>query len=253
MMTRHRYGMLAAAVLLNYTGLFPISTLRQHFGSYMTAAVIWADAVAVLVYVGGFATGADIRLTGNHIYDFFMGSCLNARLPPNFDLKLFAELRNSWVLLFMLTASCAAQMYEEQGYISSNMAFLILAHALYTNACQKGEECVPTTFDIHHEKFGWMLIFWNFAGVPFLYAMHGLYIQTVNPTGAYPAPVLAAMVVLLLAVYYIFDTANSQKNRFRMKRQGVSEEIIKFVCGGRACLIVDSQAQNLPAAAVGLH
>jgi delta24(24(1))-sterol reductase len=45
------------------------------------------------------------------------------------------------------------------------MVLLIVLHWLYSNACQKGEECVPTTFDIFHEKFGWMLIFWNFAGL----------------------------------------------------------------------------------------
>ena len=204
------YAMLTLAAALHYTDVFPLQTLRNHFGSYMTCAVLYGDAVAVLVYIGAFVVGSDIRLTGNRVYDFFMGACLNVRLPPNFDLKLFAELRNSWVLLFVLTLSSAAKMYEEQGYISTNMAFLILAHALYTNACQKGEECVPTTFDIFHEKFGWMLIFWNFAGVPFLYSFHGLYIQTVNPTSTYSWPVFAAMLVLLLGAYYVFDTANSQ-------------------------------------------
>jgi delta24(24(1))-sterol reductase len=41
---------------------------------------------------------------------------------------------------------------------------MILAHFLYANACMKGEECVPTTWDIFYEKFGWMLIFWNISG-----------------------------------------------------------------------------------------
>jgi len=85
------------------------------------------------------------------------------------DLKLFFELRNSWVLLMMISVSCASQMYQELGYITGNMWFLLFAHGLYSNACQKGEECVPTTWDIFHEKFGWMLIYWNTAGVPFFY------------------------------------------------------------------------------------
>jgi hypothetical protein len=32
----------------------------------------------------------------------------------------------------------------------------------------KGEECIPQTWDMFHEKWGFMVIFWNFAGVPFV-------------------------------------------------------------------------------------
>ena len=32
----------------------------------------------------------------------------------------------------------------------------------------KGEECIPQTWDIFHEKCGFMFIFWNFAGIPFV-------------------------------------------------------------------------------------
>lgn len=65
------------------------------------------------------------------------------------------------------------------------MAFMILATWLYLNAwcvvltlsmaflnirvhSGKGEECIPQTWDMYHEKWGFMVIFWNFAGVPFV-------------------------------------------------------------------------------------
>lgn len=64
------------------------------------------------------------------------------------------------------------------------MAFMILATWLYLNAWYallislvpllketnsgKGEECIPQTWDMFHEKWGFMVIFWNFAGVPFV-------------------------------------------------------------------------------------
>lgn len=221
------YCILAILAALHYTGVFPLYLIRQEFGRYMSSAIIWADIVSVFVFLGGYINGNKIRMSGNLIYDFFMGSTLNPRLPGGVDLKMFAEIRNSWVLLFILTASCAAQQYEELGYISVNMWFMILAHLLYSNACQKGEECIVTTWDIYYEKFGWMLVFWNFAGVPFVYCFQSLFIQTVKPLGTYPFAVWVFLFAFLIVCYCVFDIVNAQKNRFRMMRQGVDMKIIR--------------------------
>lgn len=72
-----------------------------------------------------------------------------------------------------------------------------------------------------------MLAFWNTCGVPFLYCMQSLYIQTVLGEKEHPTWVIAIMVVALLVCYYLWDTVNSQKNRFRMRRNGVPMSIIK--------------------------
>ena len=56
------------------------------------------------------------------------------------------------------------------------MALMLLAHWLYTNACVKGEECIVPTWDIAHEKWGWMLCFWNLAGVPVMYTFNSMYL-----------------------------------------------------------------------------
>ena len=84
---------------------------------------------------------------------------------------MWSEIRVSWVTLFVLTLAAAAKA----GFNSSSM-LLLTAHWLYANACQKGEESVPFTLDIFHEKWGWMLIFWNLAGVPFLYSANAFFI-----------------------------------------------------------------------------
>ncbi|EPY38125.1 delta24(24(1))-sterol reductase [Angomonas deanei] len=219
------YCVLIIAGVLHYTGIYPLQTLRHEYGHYLTAAIITGDLIAVVVYFAGKRRA--VRMTGNLIYDFFMGTAVNFRLPGDIDVKLFAECRNSWVILMLLTLSCAAEQYQELGRITNNMGFMVFAHLIYVNAVQKGEECIITTWDLYYEKFGWMLAFWNTCGVPFLYCMQSIYIQTVLKDKEYPLPVIGVMVVLLLICYYIWDTINSQKNRFRMRRSGVPLEIIR--------------------------
>lgn len=105
-----------------------------------------------------------MRLSNNWVYDHFMGVSLNPRIGP-VDLKMFAEVRVPWVLLFFISLSGAVKQYEELGYVTYNMAHMVLATGLYINACAKAEHLIPQTWDMFHEKFGWMLIFWNMAGV----------------------------------------------------------------------------------------
>lgn len=68
------------------------------------------------------------------------------------------EIRVAWIGLFLLTLSAAVKQAEVYGDITGPMAILLCAHFLYANACVKGEECVPTTWDIAYEKWGWMYV-----------------------------------------------------------------------------------------------
>lgn len=66
-----------------------------------------------------------------------------------------------------------------------------------------------------------MLIFWNLAGVPFSYCHSALYLA-LHPPSDYrlSPPVLTLLFVSYLFVYWIWDTCNSQKNRFRQQERG---------------------------------
>ena len=64
-----------------------------------------------------------------------------------------------------------------------------------------------------------MLIFWNISGVPYVYCFQSVYLLK-NSWIDYGPVGFGVLVVVLLAAYYVWDTAQSQKNRFRMKLKG---------------------------------
>ncbi len=68
--------------------------------------MLWGDAVSILTYVAAYVLKKTHRMSGNVIYDFFMGAYLNPRIF-NLDLKMWAEIRISWILLFLLTLASA--------------------------------------------------------------------------------------------------------------------------------------------------
>ncbi|GAB1518399.1 C-24(28) sterol reductase [Rhizoctonia solani] len=211
------YATLMASAALHITGIFRLTQIIDHFGEIMTVAIIYGFLLSFIVYGVTIGLGKQMRMSGNFFYDFWMGACLNPRLGI-VDLKMWAEVRIPWVLLFLIAVSGACKQYDTYGY---NMAFMVLATGLYINACAKGEECIPQTWDMFYEKWGFMIIFWNFAGVPFTYCYPVLYLASQEPEKyQFPVAVYILLFTTLLTAYYIFDTSMSQKSRFKMQTQG---------------------------------
>jgi len=207
--------------VLHYNNIYKITDIVVYWGQYLTAAVVVGDVTSLLWYLYGLHTATDAEkkeLSGNHIYDFFMGSILYPRFGI-VDIKMIAEVRWSWLTLMLLTASCAVAQYEEKHYITKEMGLMVLAHWLYSNATVKGEHCIPGTWDMFREKFGWMLNFWNVAGVPYLYCFQSYYLyknQKGNEPISHSVIYMIFVYTLLLVAYYIFDSANLQKASFRL-------------------------------------
>lgn len=82
----------------------------DNFGKMMVTSMIGGDLVAVAIYLWGVLGKQQIRMSGNLCFDFFMGSILNPRIGK-IDLKLFAEIRASWLQLFLLTLSAALKQH----------------------------------------------------------------------------------------------------------------------------------------------
>ncbi|WVQ85315.1 hypothetical protein IAT38_007480 [Cryptococcus sp. DSM 104549] len=217
------YSTIILATFLHKTGIYRLPWIIENFGHIMTVALITSFTVSIIIDLAGrifHYGGKPLRMSGVPIYDHFMGVSLNPRIG-SIDLKMFAEVRVPWVLLFLISLSGAVKQYEELGRVTYNMGHMVLATGLYINACAKGEQMIPQTWDMFHEKFGWMLIFWNMAGVPFTYCYPVIYMVRA-PTASYEFPLWGqiAMLVTLLVCYYIFDSSMAQKSSFKMQQQG---------------------------------
>lgn len=247
------YLCLFGLFVIHYAGLFPLTYLSDHFGECLVASMIIGDVTSVIWYVYGLLFADEYNgmsaHTGIPIYDFFMGTVLYPRIGI-VDIKMVAEVRWSWLTLMMITLSCAAKQYETTGSVSPQMAFMVVAHWLYSNATVKGEHCIPCTWDMFHENFGWMLNFWNISGVPFLYCFQSLYILKNQDSlnASYPPGLIIFNFVLLFVAYYIFDTANGQKanikinikrNTFPQLPWGHLEEPIRYIETPKGKLLVD--------------
>lgn len=140
------YLTIVVALSLHVTGLFKLYTLIDEFGPLMSVAILSGFIVSVIAYASALARGAQHRMTGHHVYDFFMGAELNPRMFGWLDFKMFFEVRLPWFILFLVTLGGCARQYEQYGYVSGEMGFLLMAHFLYANACCKGEEMISITW-----------------------------------------------------------------------------------------------------------
>lgn len=217
------YATLLGAGLLHHYGIFDLTILVLEFPAFLTTAVILGDIYAVIIHCF-YARGWQLL----SIYDFFIGIGVHPRIGM-VDVKMVAETRVSWTLLLLVTMGSYIETSRRVGSLANPTAFMVLAHGLYANACAKGEHFIPYTWDITTEKFGWMLCWWNLAGVPLLYCYQSLFLAHHAWSGLVLPPVPPAVYygvisVLLLLAYWIWDEANYHKCYFRMEQRG---EILK--------------------------
>ena len=140
------YTTIAVALALHFSGLLKLYTIIDEFGPIMSVAIISGFLVSIIAYISAFIRGAQHRMTGYHIYDFFMGAELNPRIFAILDLKMFFEVRLPWYLMFLVTAGTAARQYELYEFVPLEVCFMLMAHFLYANACSKAEEAIVTTW-----------------------------------------------------------------------------------------------------------
>eukprot|EP00933_Yihiella_yeosuensis_P009582 TRINITY_DN115569_c0_g1_i1.p1 TRINITY_DN115569_c0_g1~~TRINITY_DN115569_c0_g1_i1.p1 ORF type:complete len:444 (+),score=64.31 TRINITY_DN115569_c0_g1_i1:86-1417(+) len=212
------WATLAVVGGLHYQGIFEITTLVKEFPAFLTTAMILGDIYSVIVHCC-YAKGWELV----NFYEFFIGIGVHPRLGEVVDVKMVAETRVSWTLLFLISCASWVKSYQDTGTWLQPCAFMVLAHLLYGNACAKGEHFIPYTWDITTEKFGWMLCWWNLAGVPLLYCYQSLYLakhgwNLLLPP--YPGVYYGVLAVALVIAYWLWDECNYQKCYFKAEQRG---------------------------------
>lgn len=192
-----------------WLGGLPAGIAYDEFGALLTTATIVAFTAALFVFVRDRSRAAP---GGGGLHGYVMGVSLNPRVRT-FDLKFFCESRPSLMLWAVINASLAAKQYELMGYVTTPMLLVTAFQLFYVADYFFHEDAVLTTWDIKHERFGWMLCWGCLVWVPFTFSIQAYYLVT--HTHDVPAAAVVAIVALNVAGYVIFRGGNLQKHRFR--------------------------------------
>lgn len=111
------YVTLVVAFILHYFHIFRLTEIIDNFGHLMTVSMIYGFGVSLITYLHAVLTGTAMRMSGNFFYDYFMGAALNPRIG-SVDLKMWAEVRIPWYIVFFLAVSGACKQYETYGYVT---------------------------------------------------------------------------------------------------------------------------------------
>ena len=206
---------------------FPVWTyIYDNYLQLLTANILIAYGLATFVYVRSFsvkpgnAQRRELAMggqSGNMLYDWFIGRELNPRVTlPIFgeiDLKEFSELRPGMMGWIILNCTFIARQYRAYGLVTDSILLITAFQTLYVLDSWWMESAILTTMDITTDGFGFMLSFGDLVWVPFIYSIQTRYLSvypnTLGPLGC------AQVLAVLGTGYYIFRSANNEKNRFR--------------------------------------
>ncbi|PSS06840.1 hypothetical protein PHLCEN_2v3559 [Hermanssonia centrifuga] len=190
--------------------------IYEHWVGFATAALAMSIFQGLACYLTSFHGDKLLALggnTGNPIYDFFIGRELNPSIGL-FDVKSFNELRPGLILWALVDISLACEQAVRRGSnITDSMALVLFFQLLYIADGLYNEPAIFTTMDITTDGFGFMLAVGDLLWVPFVYSLQARYLVSHQVE---LGPVWCAIVLVVnFTGYYIFRSANGEKNDFR--------------------------------------
>ena len=220
---------------------FPVWTyIYNNYLQILTANLLISTSLATFVYVRSFSVKAgnperrELAVgghSGNIIYDWFIGRELNPRLTipllGEIDIKEFCELRPGLMGWLILDFTYIAHQYRSYGYLTDSIVLITAFQVLYVLDSYWMESAILTTMDITTDGFGYMLAFGDLVWVPFIYSLQARYLS-VYPLSLGPFGVAGVLAVLGTG-YYIFRSANNEKNRFRTNPKDPRVAHLKYI------------------------
>lgn len=147
---------------------------------------------------------------------WYIGRELNPALG-RFDIKSFNELRPGLILWILFNLSFACEQAVRRGGslsgVTDSMWLVLAFQAWYVFDGLYNEPALFTTMDITSDGFGFMLAVGDLLFVPFVYSLQARYLVWSQVELGWART--AGVVGVNLLGYYIFRTANAEKNDFR--------------------------------------
>jgi delta14-sterol reductase len=219
---------------------FPVwPFIYDNYIPIFTSNLIISTLLATFVYIRSFTVKAgnpDMRelaaggISGNFIYDWFIGRELNPRVKipfiPEIDIKIWMEMRPGLLGWIVMDLANAVQQYKRYGIITDSMLLTVVCQSVYVFDALYMEPAILTTIDIVMDGFGFMLSFGDVAWVPFIYSLQSRYLAV------YPlelGPYAGITLGVLAMGYYIFRSSNNEKNRFRTNPDDPAVKHLKYI------------------------
>ncbi|KAL4402652.1 Erg24, C-14 sterol reductase [Malassezia pachydermatis] len=222
-------GAMALGIVCTYISLKgpkSFTFLYDHWPGFLSAALVNSIVQAIYVYVASFVGDKLLALggnSGNILFDWFIGRELNPRIGL-FDIKTFNELRPGLLLWVLIDISCACHQFVRLGEVTDSMLLVTVFHLWYVVDSLLHEPTILSQMDITTDGFGFMLSVGDLAWVPFTYSLQARYLAFTPVHLGWPGTV--AVLLVQFVGFYIFRTANVEKNDFR---NGRNPKNLKFM------------------------
>ncbi|KNE54127.1 hypothetical protein AMAG_00129 [Allomyces macrogynus ATCC 38327] len=217
-------------LVVNFHGPDLLLYIADNFVSIIFSAILFTYAMSLGLYLASFKGTKLLALggnSGNPIYDFFIGRELNPRIG-NFDLKQFCELRPGLIGWLLLDVAFLTKQYVTAGYVTDAMALVVMFQGIYVIDALYNESKVLTTMDITTDGFGYMLVAGDLLWVPFTYTLQARYLSQMPATNLGWLGVFGVLALNALG-YYIFRSANSEKDAFRSDPTGPRVKHLQYM------------------------
>ncbi|OBT51657.1 hypothetical protein VE04_08488, partial [Pseudogymnoascus sp. 24MN13] len=185
---------------------FPVWTyIWDNYTQIVTANMLIAFTLATFVYIRSFS----VKPGNKDMRELAAGGQLRQHAIRLSSASCVLDVLGGSVL----DGGVLAHQYKTYGYVTDSIILITLFQALYVFDSFYMEPSMLTTMDITTDGFGFMLSFGDLAWVPFIYSLQARYLAVYPLTLGLSGN--AGVLAILSLGYYIFRSANNQKNRFR--------------------------------------